>query len=88
MALGGAHTPHLDRAGNENQDRDDTATNEAVATLPTVNVYYKYPLQKNDLSREVILNLDIHEYIFVLMSLIPIFLRSETLRASWLSVLD
>ena len=56
MALGGAQTPHLDRAGNENQDRDDAAANESVAALPTANVYYKYPLQKNDLSREVLSN--------------------------------
>ena len=53
MGLGVSYTPHLDRAGNENQDRDDAATNESVATLPTVNVYYKYAVQKNDLAREV-----------------------------------
>merc|ERR1712080_263798 len=44
---------HVERQGNENQQRDEGLEYESVFPLPTVNVYYKFPSQKNDLSRKI-----------------------------------
>jgi hypothetical protein len=46
-------TNHFSHDGDQNQQVEDQPEFEAVSSLPTVNVYYKYPSQKNDLSRKI-----------------------------------
>ena len=53
FSLCAARPTHFTRDGDENQNLVDSDEYESASSLPTINFYYKFPPQKNDLGRKL-----------------------------------